>query len=153
MSEATSHPDVKPRRWIWVAIVGMLLVAALGIFATRWIGGGPNVTGTWKGVDTHGHEHYFQFSNDGSCRWWDRDRRPDGSFDEGEHRRGSYNAIDNERIAIMSGGSQTSKMRVYADQQARPMGTLTLVSPDELKQDNTGDFPRHRLTYHRESAK
>ena len=159
MSDAGSKPDAKQRRQTAAWILALIFIAAVaGIAATWWTNRGPDVVGLWKGTDSHGHEHYFQFHKDGSLHFWDRERQSDGGFTETDHRRGSYSAVDGQTIsAVMSDGlppqQNAPKMRAYGEQQVPSLGRLTLVSPDELRQDDGGiDYLRHQLVYRRVAA-
>jgi hypothetical protein len=161
MSDADSKPhEIRPRRrGAWILSV-VFIVAVAGIAAAWWTHGGPDVVGLWKGIDSHGHEHYFRFSKDGSLYYWDRERERDGSFTETDHRHGSYSTVDSRTIAVFSDGlapqQNGPKMRAYADiqVQAAPLGRLTLVTPDQLQQDDSGaDYLRRQVDYRRVAAK
>jgi hypothetical protein len=129
----------RPGRWV-LSLFAILIV--VGIVVAFWRANrGPEIVGVWKGTDAHGHEHYFKFRKDGTLEYWDRDRQHDGSFADRPHFQGSYSAADSQTVSVIDSGWP-----------AHPLGRLTLVSPNELKQEG-GPAMRENLVYERFAAK
>jgi hypothetical protein len=102
---------------------------------------GAAVVGVWMGIDEYRHEHYFEFHEDGTLTWWDRDRAHDGSFSQRGPFKGRYKRTGNTVVAETGGFP------------LQPLGTLTLISANELKQDGIGHTMRHFLVYRRVDPK
>jgi len=139
----TNKPDGKrwgwPRPWV-LSLFAILTV--IGIVVAVWRANrGPEIVGVWKGTDANGHEHYFKFRKDGTLVYWDRDRQRDGNFAERPEFQGSYSAVDSQTVSAIDSGWP-----------AQPLGRLTLVSPNELKQEG-GHAMRDHLVYERVAAK
>jgi hypothetical protein len=117
--------------------VALGVTLTLGIFYILWAQSGPDVVGIWKGVDEYRHEHYFEFHADGTLTWWDKDRAHDGTFTTRGPFKGFYRRKDRETIVAETHG-------LFAP----PLGTLTLISANELKQDG-GHAMRDHLVYQR----
>lgn len=92
-----------------------------------------SVVGTWKGTDEFGHEHFFQFNEDGTLTWWDMDRVLEtGTFRKRGPFRGSWSRQDNGAIELTDG--------------FQSLGVLT-GGDKELRQDDSGHALRRRLIY------
>jgi hypothetical protein len=111
---------------------------ALGFFYFMFVRTDQSLVGTWKGTDQYGHEHYFQFYDDGRMNWWDRDREYDGSFTQRGPFEGTYRKISAKEFLVKDYPILTPGL-----------GKLTIIGPDQIQQDETGHISRHNLTYHR----
>jgi hypothetical protein len=121
-----------------VVLVAALVPALGGLACSAWSHGGPSVVGVWKATDEHGHEHYWEFHKDGTLDYWDRTRAEGDKFKESPRFKGTYSAVDGKTVAAKKAG--------YLPE---PLGKLTLVSENELKQDGNGEAARHTLVYRR----
>ena len=93
------------------------------------------IVGTWKGTDEYGHEHFFEFNQDGTLTWWDMDRSMEnGSFTKRGPFRGYYRCERNGRLTLTDG--------------FQSLGILT-GGGNELQQDDSGHAMRRRLIYKR----
>jgi hypothetical protein len=130
------RPVVK--RVILALSITLAIALAFGLIYFQRASSQPSVVGVWKGTDQYGHEHYFEFHKDGTLTWWDRDRSHDGSFQDRGPFSGSYKYEDRMTVAAKSNGWPP-----------QPLGTLALVSENELKQDDSGHAARKNLVYRR----
>ena len=115
------------KRVILALPITLAIALAFGLIYFLWSHSQSSLVGVWKNTDEYGHEHYFKFHKDGTLTWWDRDRLHDGRFKERGPFRGSYKCEDRKTIVAKSAGWLP-----------QPLGTLTLVSENELKQDDSG---------------
>jgi hypothetical protein len=114
----------------WIIVSGMLLICALSCSRDRW---NSAVVGTWKGTDEFGHEHYFEFLEDGTLICWDMDRTmEDGVFTKRGPFKGFYKRGRNGQLELSDG--------------FQSLGVLT-GGRNELTQDDSGHTMRKRLTY------
>lgn len=91
------------------------------------------IVGTWKGTDEYGHEHFFDFKQDGALTWWDMDRAlENGSFTKRGPFRGYWSRNGNGAIELTDG--------------FQSLGVLT-GGGKELQQDDSGHAMRRRLIY------
>lgn len=126
------------KRTVIIVTSTLALAAGLtvGIVFLLWARSGSAVVGVWKGTDEFRHEHFFEFHDDGTLTWWDRDREHDGTFTERGPFKGFYKFKDRHTIVAETGGFLS-----------QPLGTLTLISAHELRQDDGGHAMRHGLVY------
>jgi len=120
-----------------VVTVALGVTLTLGIFYILWERSGPAVVGIWKSTDEFRHEHFFEFHGDGTVTWWDRDRAHDGTFTTRGPFNGFYRQKDRDTVVAETGGFPS-----------QPLGILTLISANELKQ-NGGHTMRDHLVYRR----
>ena len=125
------------KRVILAPSITLAIALAFGLIYFLWAHSQSSVVGVWKGTDEYGHEYYFEFHKDGTLTWWDRDRSHDGSFKKRGPFRGSYRCEDRKTIEAKSAGWPSDSL-----------GTLTLISEDELKQKG-GHAMRNNLLYRR----
>src|SRR5262249_52418884 len=62
------------------------------------------MVGVWKGTDEFRHEHFFEFHDDGTLTWWDRDRAHDGTFSTRGPFKGYYKLKDRHTVVAETGG-------------------------------------------------
>jgi len=90
-----------------------------------------------------GNEHFFEFHKNGTLTYWDRDRRSDdGGFTKRGPFHGIYRHKDRTSVTAESGDFIISQ----------PLGILTLISENELKQEG-GHTMRDHLVYRRSPTK
>jgi hypothetical protein len=109
----------------WFIIAGSLLM-----FAVSCSSGNSKsaIVGTWKGTDEYGHQHFFDFNQDGTLTWWDMDRSLEGgSFTKRGPFRGYYRRERDGKLTLTD-GFQT-------------LGNLT-GGGNELRQDDSGHDQR-----------
>jgi hypothetical protein len=121
-----------------VVAIFTLGLAAVVLFYFMFLRLDTALVGTWKGTDEFGHEHYYEFFEDGTLTWWDRDRSHDGTFTlrgpfKGYYKKESTNIFIAKSYPIL----------------APPLGRITKLGPDKIKQDDTGVFSRHNLVFQR----
>lgn len=91
------------------------------------------IVGAWKGTDEYGHEHFFDFQQDGTLTWWDMDRSlEDGSFTKRGPFRGHWSRNENGAFELTNGFES--------------LGVL-IGGENELRQDDSGHALRRRLIY------
>ena len=127
---------------IIAALSAALVAFAIGLLWFIWTYSGPAIVGEWKGTDEYGNEHYFEFHKDGKLTFWDLDRQ---SNDSGFTKRGPFRGIYRRR-------DRTSVTAESGDFISQPLGILTLVSENELKQEG-GHTMRDHLVYRRSPTK
>jgi hypothetical protein len=120
-----------------VAIFTVGLAAAVLLYFT-FFRMDTALVGIWKGTDQYGHEHYYEFFDDGSLTWWDRDRSQDGTFTlrgpfKGYYEKETTNIFVAKSYLILSS----------------PLGKITKLGPDKIQQDNSGNISRYNLIYQR----
>lgn len=113
----------------WIAMVGVLLLSTLSCSRDH---SNSAIVGMWKGTDEYGHEHYYEFSQDGKLVWWDMDRQEDGSFTKRGPFHGRYGRDSQGRLELSDG--------------FQSLGVLT-GGGKQLKQDDAGHALRRRLIY------
>ena len=115
---------------LWITIAGALFMCAVSCSQEQW---NSDVVGTWKGTDAYGHEHYYEFNQDGTLTWWDMDRKmEDGSFTKRGPFKGWYKRARNGQLELTDG--------------FQSLGILK-VGRKELTQDDSRHSMRMRLTY------
>jgi hypothetical protein len=124
-----------------VMVVAITVVGSVALtlcaFCLLWTRSGPAVVGVWKGTDEYRQEHFFEFHEDRTLTWWDRDRAQDGTVTTRGPFKGFYRRKDGNTVAAETGGFPS-----------QPLGILTLISANELRQ-NGGHTMRDGLVYRR----
>lgn len=122
---------------LFVAIFTLSLAAAVLLYFI-FFRMDTALVGIWKGTDQYGHEHYYEFFEDGTLTWWDRDRSHDGTFTlrgpfKGYYKNESTNVYIAKSYPILS----------------PTLGKITKLGPDKIQQDDSGNISRHNLLYQR----
>lgn len=125
------------KRVILALSITLVIALVFGLAYFQWASSQPSVVGVWKATDEHGNEYYWEFHEDGTLISWDRNRESDGSFTKSSLARGSFNYENRKTVTTKTNGWLPESM-----------GTLTLVSENELKQDG-GWIMRKNLVYRR----
>lgn len=127
-------------RKIYTLLVTVLTLALMSIvlFYFMFLRFDTSLVGVWKGTDEYGHEHYYEFFDDGRLSWWDRDRSHDGTFTL----RGPFNGYYRKESANVFVANSYFLL-------APTLGKITKLGPDKIQQDNSGNFSRYNLVYQR----
>lgn len=127
-------------RKIYALLVAVLTLALTSIvlFYFMFLRIDTSLVGVWKGTDEYGHEHYYEFFDDGKLSWWDRDRSHDGTFTlrgpfKGFYKKESADVFIAHSYPIL----------------APSLGKITKLGPDKIQQDDSGNSSRHNLVYQR----